>query len=320
MPGMICTGLGVHLFVFLLAPTAFSGPDISYGGAVFRSFVAESYRDAGRRDPAEFFRTMDARAKAAGLPTWKAWVAANRATGAPGQAKAAGEAVWKRIKKTITKFSLDRGFEFVNVTTTGERQCYLQSVIVAGTLRKAGYDAGVFMVWANPKGETSNNGHAVAVVRDRKADYVVDCSEPYPLEVHAGLFAGTRSGYRFLRPRYVADRGIAEYRDAGGRALPRLAIRFLDRPFLDSQFDYYRGERATGGILSRPTTSAGIAKSERYFRKALAECPENPLPRAMLVQLLRPQSVPTDAAAQIARARALYTSMGWMPDSLRAKR
>ena len=42
-------------------------------------------------------------------------------------------AAWshKLTKTIIPRFSLDRGFEFANVVRYGERQCFLQSVLIA---------------------------------------------------------------------------------------------------------------------------------------------------------------------------------------------
>jgi hypothetical protein len=85
------------------------------------------------------------------------------------------------VKRAIPRFSLDRGFEFANVVRTGERQCFLQSVLLSACLRRAGIDAGALMVWANGRGQVSNLGHAVAFAR--LADgriLLVDASDPSP--------------------------------------------------------------------------------------------------------------------------------------------
>ena len=302
--------------LFLLAPT--SAASFPYHGPVFNAFVKDSYRVAGRRDPEEFFRVMDDRAVKAGLPTWGAWPATHKPTGTAEDARDAGATVWKRIKKTITKFSLDRGFEFANAVTTNERQCYLQSIIVAGELQKAGYDAGVAMVWSNPKGQTSNNGHAVAVVRAGAKDIVVDCSEPQPFEVHRGLFMRQGSGYRYVEPVYDADDWITGYRITGtGQTVAPSALTLLDLPFLRSQFDYYRGERAIGGVIAKEKTKAGLASSERFYVKSLSECPQNPLTRAMLVRTLAAQGRVAEAEAQRRRALSEYAAYGWTPDDVK---
>lgn len=296
----------------LVAPASFP-----YHGETFDAFVRESYRVAGRKDPGEFYRTMDERGKATGIGTWDAWAATHKANGSPEQARAAGEQVWKRIKKTITKFSLDRGFEFVNVTTTNERQCYLQSIIVAGELQKAGYNAGVAMVWANPKGQTSNNGHAVAMIRTRKGDVVIDCSEPYPVEVHQGLFMKRGPSYVYVRPRYTADGWIRSYASAQGDETKSISVELLDLPFLRSQFDYYRGERALGGVIAKNKTPQGLAASEKLYRRSLAECPANPLTRAMLVRTLAGQGKLAEAEAQRRTALDQYVAYGWTPNDVK---
>ncbi|RYG21446.1 hypothetical protein EON82_18815 [bacterium] len=299
----------------LPSPTAASFP---YHGSTFNAFVQDSYGVAGRKDPDEFFRTLDERAVKAGLPTWEDWAKGHRSKGTPEDAREAGEQVWKRIKKTITKFSLDRGFEFTNVVATNERQCYLQSIIVAGELQKAGYDAGIAMVWANRHGQTSNNGHAVALVRTKKKDLVIDCSEPYPVEVHQGLFMRRPGGgYQFVRPVYGTDGWIERYTDANGSSDKPIRFEPLDLAFLKSQFDYYRGERAIGGVIAKDKTKEGLAASERFYRKSLAECPANPLTRAMLVRTLVLEGRDAEAEAQRKEALEQYAAYGWTPDEVR---
>ena len=303
------------LFALAVAPGSARFP---YAGAEFNAFVRESYRVAGRKDPGEFARTMDARAVKAGLPTWAGWAKGHRATGTAEDAREAGAQVWKRIKKTITRFSLDRGFEFTNAVTTNERQCYLQSIIVAGELQRAGYDAGIAMVWSNTKGQTSNNGHAVAVVRTGAKDLVVDCSEPKPFEVHKGLFMRMGSGYRYVEPVYDADRWITGYRLAGnGVSVSPEKTTLLDLPFLWSQFDYYRGERAFGGVIAKQTTPLGLAASEKFFERSLQACPANPLPRAMLVRTLLAEGKTAQARVQQGRVLKEYAAYGWTPRDVR---
>lgn len=295
-------------------------PTYPYAGPTFDSFVRESYRVASRPNPHEFYRTMDARAVSAGLPTWAAWAKANRPDGTQAGARRAGEAVWGRIKKTITKFSLDRGFEFTNAVTTNERQCYLQSIIVAGELQRAGYDAGVAMVWSNPKGQTSNNGHAVAVLRAGNRDLVIDCSEPRPVEVHRGLFLRQGTAYRYVEPRYDQNGWILGYARTGMPdqiLAPNKAYAFLDLPFLRSQFDYYRGERAVGGVIAKVKTPAGLAASERFYRRSLEECPANPLTRAMLARTLAAEGRNDEAQRQRLVVLNQYARYGWTPDDVR---
>jgi hypothetical protein len=58
----------------------------------------------------------------------------------------------KSIKSRIPRFSLDRGFEFRHTVGRGERQCFLQSVVIASLLQRAGIPAGVAMVFATKRG------------------------------------------------------------------------------------------------------------------------------------------------------------------------
>jgi len=304
----------LSLFVAASIPAA----SFPYQQETFDSFVKESYRVAGRANPNEFYQTMDARAVKAGLPTWTAWAKQNRPTGTAENARDAGAAVWKRIKKTITKFSLDRGFEFVNAVTTNERQCMLQSVIVAGELQRAGYNAGIAMVWSNPKGQTSNNGHVVAVVRTGAKDIVVDCSEPKPFEVHKGLFMRMGNDYKYVEPVYDANEWITGYRLVGtGQTVAPSRLSLMDLGFIRSQFDYYRGERVIGGVIAKQKTPQGLAGSEKFYRRSLDECPQNPLTRAMLVRTLVLQGRAQEAEQQRLKALNLYAADGWTPDEVK---
>ena len=93
------------------------------------------------------------------------------------------------VKAVIPRFSLDRGFEFRHTVKYGERQCFLQSILVSGMLQRAGLDAGVAMVSRNIAGTDTNNGHAVSVVRLADGNHtLVDCSDPEPFVRHHGLY------------------------------------------------------------------------------------------------------------------------------------
>ena len=145
-----------------------------YGSAAFAEFVLDSNRETGARtEPfAEWleraYRLSDNTALAGydgrGLmATLASRSRMLRSTSGRTQMEI-GTAVWvwRIIKATIPRFSLDRGYEFVYAERFGERQCLLQSVMIAGLLQAAGLDAGVVMVWKNEAGQVSNNGHAVA--------------------------------------------------------------------------------------------------------------------------------------------------------------
>jgi hypothetical protein len=301
----------------MIAATA-PAASLPYQGTTFDSFVKESYRVAGRANPNEFYQTMDARAVKAGLPTWAEWAKQNRPDGTAEGARKAGEAVWHRIKKTITKFSLDRGFEFVNAVTTNERQCMMQSVIVAGELQRAGYDAGIAMVWSNPKGQTSNNGHVVAVLRTGAKDIVVDCSEPKPFEVHKGLFLRQGAEYKYVEPIYDQNEWITGYRlERSGAVIAPAKVALMDLGFIQSQFDYYRGERALGGVIAKVKTPTGLAASEKFYNRSLKECSANPLTRAMLVRTLVLEGRAREAEMQRQKALNEYAADGWTPDEVK---
>jgi len=89
--------------------------------------------------------------------TWPQWIEKTRAhirgLEGPGQRAAVGGLIGaelhKSVKKGIPKFSLDRGFEFTNTVKLGERQCFLQSIIIAAILQALDLDAGVVMVSVN---------------------------------------------------------------------------------------------------------------------------------------------------------------------------
>jgi len=297
-------------------------PNYAYRGEVFNSFLRDSFKIAGRTDDPVFYQTMNDRAKAGIGTTWDQWIAAARKTSQKADAataRKAGESVWRLMKHTVTKFSLDRGFEFSNLVKLNERQCFLQSVILAGALQKAGYKAGVVMVWRNPENQTSNNGHAVTVMHlDGNRDILVDCSETAPFPTHTGLFMKQGDTYRYVVPQYDKDASIVGYRpQAGGSLIPTSKISTLDIPFLKSQFDYYRGERTIDGILAKNPTKAGLAESEKWLRRSLSNNPGNPLSRAVLLDTLKDEGRLAEAEDQRKRALALYARYGWVPARLK---
>jgi hypothetical protein len=158
----------------------------------------------------------------------------------------------KLIKDIIPRFSLDRGFEFANVITRGERQCFLQSVIIAGILQKTGVDAGIAMVYRSISGQESNNGHAVVLVKlPNGRDLIVDASDPVPFVEQRGLFVN-HHGYKFVKPVYnKADHQILYYTaESNSSRIAASRVKTLDYNFIRSQFYYYRGERAPGGVFA----------------------------------------------------------------------
>jgi len=306
----------------ITAWSAPSDPNIAYHGDTFNSFLRESFQIAGRRDDAVFYQTMNERAKTGIGTTWDEWIASAKKRSKAADAATAreiGGSVWKLMKHTVTKFSLDRGFEFSNLVKLNERQCFLQSVILAGALQKAGYKAGVVMVWRNPENQTSNNGHAVTVMHlDSNRDVLVDCSETAPFPTHTGLFMKQGSDYRYVVPQYDKDGSITGYRpQSGGSVIPPSKLSTLDVPFLKSQFDYYRGERTEAGILAKSPTKEGLAGTEKWLRRSLSENPNNPLSRAVLLDTLKNEGRLAEAEDQRKKALVLYEKFGWVPSRLR---
>jgi hypothetical protein len=279
-----------------------------YYGATFTSFVADSMAK-----PDVFYKDMDRRLVGIDSKTWSQWIAKAKKM----DALSAGAEAHRLLKKSITKFSLDRGFEFCNVVATGERQCLLQSVIISGLLQAAGFDAGTAMVWSNIEGQPSNLGHVACLLRlGNGRDIVVDASEPMPFPRHQGLFMRTNDGYRFLKPAYQADGSISAYQLTDGKRLLPKDVQPLTSAYLRSQFDYYRGERTPGSLIMRPSTAAGLAKSEFYLERAVRRCPDNPLALYMLARTLQAQK-DQRGDRLFAQAKSLYDADGWLPESLR---
>lgn len=225
----------------------------------------------------------------------------------------------KMVKGTIPKFSLDRGFEFAYAVQFGERQCFLQSVLIAGMLQRMGVDAGVVMVFRNIKGEYSNNGHAVVLVKlSDGRDIIVDASDPEPFAKQQGLFVEA-GGYRYVAPVYAPNSAaITGYRTAdASRRLDTRQVRTLDRDFLRSQFFYYRGERAKGGLVLTPQTASGLAEAGRSLRKSVELCPRNPLAVYMLGRVYLAQGDILRARAILLVSQGLYQRSGWVPSGQR---
>lgn len=225
----------------------------------------------------------------------------------------------RTIKTIIPRFSLDRGFEFCNVVRYGERQCFLQSVLIAGLLQRAGVNAGVVMVYKNIRGEQTNNGHAVVLVKlPDKKDIIVDASEPEPFARQRGLFVRTMD-YRYVDPVYEdkSDKIRCFKPSSGSGKIETARVKTLDTAFLDSQFWYYRGERANGGLLASKKTHEGLEKSARCFETSMKRCPQNPLTVYMLGRVYLDQGRTALARQTLYRAKSLYMRFGWVPEGLR---
>jgi hypothetical protein len=215
------------------------------------------------------------------------------------------------VKRLLPHFSLEEGYEFAYAALKGERQCLLQSVLVQGLLEQAGFRAGVYMVWRNPEGKESNLGHAVAVLRLEGRDYLVDPSEPEPFARHLGLFVDTRAGYRFAEPVYAQDGAIVGYR-IGGQVLAPGLVQPLPFAFVRSQFYYYRGEQARGGLFRKPSTPEGLRRSLAMLEKASSLDPANPL--ALYALGLVKAKLHLEARGDLERAYRLYLSYGHVPE------
>ncbi|WP_424952426.1 tetratricopeptide repeat protein [Deinococcus sp.] len=345
--------LGVILLSVSLAPASRAatpaggpqiGPDFQFGSAAFDEVAQTSYKTVGMNTAAvgmngvfgdwitaayqksgvtlgsgNLEADLDARAAAIRAATGDARVKLERDT-----------AAWAHtfIKKSIPRFSLERGFELANVVRTGERQCLAQSFIISGLLQRAGMQAGAVMVWSNPKGGQSNLGHVVSVVRlsgvngGSGHDLLVDASDPTPFIRHQGLLVRTGDHYSFVKPSYEADDTISGYALAdSGRALGVSAAAPLTLSYLHSQFDYYRGERAPGGILGTgvgKATPAGLNQSALYLKRALQDDPQNALASFMLGHVLARQGQMEAAKVQYQKASALYLAQGHTPPGVAA--
>jgi hypothetical protein len=299
-----------------------------YHGSVFTQFLVDSYKENGQSDPHQFYAWLDHASKpflenGETLPAALETKRAELARISDPKLKAAKEmeiGAWthKLIKKAIPKFSLDRGYDFTNTVTYGERQCFLQSVLIAGLLQKMGMDAGVVMVARNMVGQTTNNGHASAVLRlSNGKDVLVDASEPEPFARHQGLFAfnTAKSASQYINPNFEGASGvILSYRGQPNNAKVATAqVRTLSVPFLRSQFEYYRGERTVGGLILTPLTAQGLATEESRLKKAVRLCPQNPLAVYMLGRVSMRMGKKDAAKAQLTAANALYTNAGWVP-------
>lgn len=326
------------LITFLLATGAKAATlpaDLTYGGDNFRALAAESYKLAGLSGD---FTTWlsDAYAKA-GVPlgdgkTLDDALSARKAaldaakTPAEKDKLARDTAAWahKFIKKVVPKFSLERGYEFASIVKTGERQCLLQSTIIAGLLQKAGLNAGLVMVWKSMSGQESNLGHVTSVLRlpSGAGDVQVDASEPEPFATHSGILAWVGDSYRFMEAQFGPDALISSYKRSDGKGSVKPAnMTFLSLNYVRSQYDYYRAERAIGGVLGTGTgkaTPAGLKTSEMYLRRALATEPQNALAASVFGTVLRKLGKNAEAQAQYRKAAVIYQLEGYMPSGMQA--
>jgi hypothetical protein len=304
-------------------------PPIPYGSAAFGAYVRDSmikFTPAGRSPmPVQnFYQAMNDKAKNKGFPTWERRLTEISKTWGrdPIDARMRTLAsLHADFKKTIDKFDLDRGFEFASVVSTGERQCYLQSVILASMAQRFGADAMVAMVNRNEKGEYSNNGHAVPLIKVAQDRWVVlDASEPHPFAEHQGyfLFQPKSACYIYVTPSYDPYRCLIALRSQGtGAKVPFSSVGPMPADFLRSQFDFYRGEHTPNGLVAKKPTKEGLLTSRKWLVRSVAECPQNPL---AVFSLGRVEKLLKDGrfTATMAKAKDLYKQYGWLPDSLKS--
>lgn len=303
-----------------------------YGSSAFHRFVQDSYEATGKGDPKGFHKWMDGVAAHSGkavtqthstswtdkLETQRAQrhrLTSVRSRVTAERRETAGLHLW--VKKAIPRFSLDRGFEFPSVVGQGERQCLLQSVLLASILQKSGIDAGAVMVFRNAEDGESNIGHVVTIVKlSDGRDLLADASHKEPFVRQNGLFVWvTGAGYRFVKPVFLpGSTQIRSYRLTGtGRTVPVKQVRGLDIAFLRSQFAYYRGERAPGGIPSRHPTRRGLLAQSKWFRQSLARCPSNPISTYMLGRVCLQTGRIRESGSLLDRSYNLYRAAGWVP-------
>jgi tetratricopeptide (TPR) repeat protein len=319
------------LILLGLAYPAYARPPedaYAYGSAAFNQLVEESYRltDAkGLKPFYPWFEQAYARYAKEGLQ--QSFEARRRAYSRlqPSQRAAYEQqsAIWayRTVKALIPNFSLERGYEFAFAVRYGERQCLLQSVLIAGMLQRIGLRAGAVMVWKNLHGQVSNLGHVSTLLRlSNGHDLLVDASEPEPFPEHQGLFTWDAAvgDYRFLEPRFANNHEIQAYRLVGnGHEAPVSEIAPLGLRYLQSQFYYYRGERAPNGFIG-PSTPQGLAASARFLQEAVRLEPGNPLAVYVLGLVYRKQGQLEAARQQIRTGYQLYARYGFIPDGPKA--
>jgi len=313
------------------APVAERASLFPYGSNSFAQLVADSYRYTGAGNPTAFFDWM-----ASGYqrfasrdidrepPSIHQFLEANRrrleaTTNRHARAELElhiASRLHGMVKVLVPRFSLERGFEFSYAARTGERQCLLQSALIASMLQKVGARAGVVMVYRNGAGAESNNGHAAVLLKLTDGqDVIVDASDPEPLANHQGILARC-SDYCYLVPIYRPGSGrrIVGYLTEAGRHKVAVArVLPLDYPYVRSQFWYYRGERAKGGLLSAQKSAEGLRVAKRCFRTSVSICPHNALATYMLGRVELAEGHVADARALLHRAYALYVRDGWVP-------
>ena len=221
----------------------------------------------------------------------------------------------RMVKTAIPRFSLDRGFEFYNVMKYGERQCLLQSVLMAGMLQRAGINAGSAMVFRNITGEQSNNGHVITLVKLSDGDDIIlDASEQVPFAKHQGLFVKNKD-YVYVKPvfRNNSSRISGYITETSNKRLQNKDVNPLDYDYMRSQFWFYRGERTKGGLLYAKKTIIGLKAEETALSKSVKICPKNPLAVYILGRTYLAEGDNVKALKYLKAAGKLYKTYGWTP-------
>ncbi len=299
-----------------------------YHTRAFHQAVADSYKPSGR-NPKLFFDLMDKRSNALHKAKVREWILKERKELAKAKRKGkllseeiqVSKEAFDFVKSSIPKFSLDRGYEFCSVTDTGERQCLLQSFLIAAILQDEGLKAGCAMVWENEHGQRSNLGHVTALIRlEDGHDLMVDASHSEPTIAHQGIFLYDKGAktYAFVHPQFApgSHEAIAYSRPDGKAVLMKNALG-LDLAFLRSQFDFYRGERVPNGFLDPKASPEALKKSAAFFERGLRESSANPLETYLLGTVYRRLGREQDARRMCQAALKLYEKYGWVPDTVK---
>ena len=297
-------------------------PKHEFGGTVFDSFVQESFKATDKGKAASFYAFMEKGIKANQSASWTAWINLKQGELSASKDKPATRGAITAelhgiIKKVIPKFNLDRGFEFAYTTSLGERQCFLQSVLIASILQRVGIEAGTVMVYRNAKGETSNLGHACNLVRfDETRSALVDASDPTPFNMHQGIFLRINGRYKFTKPQYEGSHIKLFWPAGGGPSAPLASVLPLPVDYLNSMFDYYRGERVAGGLMTQKPTQRALTKTTTFLERSVRRSPQNPPAVIQLARTYLKQGRIGQAELRIQHAERLYKAAGWMPGSV----
>lgn len=304
-------------------------PTHPYGGPELDRWVRESFALHNIPRHRDFYVGFESAWQKSSGESLPAWIARTRTALAQvrGESRARREArlvlaleeAHRHLKRAIPRFSLDRGFEFALTHRLGERQCFLQSVLLDSILHGAGIRSGTVMVYRNPQGAESNLGHACNLVKVGDHRFVlIDASHSAAKILHQGLYLRVAGEYRFVRPREANGVIVGWQFESGDALRPAHSINPLDRDYLDSMFDYYRGERVPEGLLSAKPTAAGLRQSIDFLSASVRHSGHNPLAMFQLARAHSKAGQHDAAREHAARAIAIYRRGGFTPGSVTA--